>query len=111
MANSIDEELDRILKEEQKKNEMDRLLNRSVNTTPKSRTTAFALSLVLGWLGVDRFYLGYTVLGLLKLCTFGGFCIWWLVDALLILFNSLRPANGSSYVEDSSNSPLNKLFR
>ncbi len=111
MASSVDEELERILKEEQKKNELDRLLNGAVNASPKSRMTAFVLSLLLGCLGVDRFYLGYTGLGLLKLCTFGGFCIWWLIDCLLILFNSLRPANGAPYVEDSSNSPLNKLFK
>lgn len=111
MANSIDEELNRILQEEQKKKELDRLSNGIVNASPKSRMTAFVLSLLLGCLGVDRFYLGYTGLGLLKLCTFGGFCIWWLIDCLLILFNSLRPANGAPYVEDSSNSPLNKLFK
>ncbi len=43
-------------------------------------TLMLALSILVGGLGVDRFLLGETGLGVLKLITAGGFGIWWLVD-------------------------------
>jgi len=42
------------------------------------------LSILFGSLGVDRFMMGQIGLGLLKLLTFGGFGIWWLIDVILI---------------------------
>ncbi len=41
-------------------------------------------SIFLGWFGIDRFLMGHVFLGILKLITFGGFGIWWLVDVILI---------------------------
>ena len=61
-------------------------------------TVAMLLSLFLGGLGGDRFYLGYPVLGFLKLITFGGFGIWWLVDFIRIVVGKLPDANGNSLV-------------
>jgi len=42
------------------------------------------LSILVGGLGVDRFIMGQVGLGILKLITFGGCGIWWLVDVILI---------------------------
>lgn len=50
----------------------------------KSWIAAFLFSILLGWLGVDRFYMGYIFTGILKLITFGGLGIWWLIDLILI---------------------------
>ena len=38
------------------------------------------ISILIGELGVDRFLLGQTGLGILKLITCGGCGIWWLID-------------------------------
>ena len=58
----------------------------------KDKTTALLLSIFLGGLGIDRFYLGYTGLGILKLLTAGGLGVWWLIDIILIACGSLKEA-------------------
>jgi len=66
---------------------------------PKSFMTTWLLSLLLGGLGVDRFYLGKVGTGILKLITFGGFGIWSLIDLIIILSGGMtdkfrRPLEG-----------------
>lgn len=45
--------------------------------------TGTAISWLAGFFGADRIYRGEIGLGVLKLLTFGGLGIWWLVDALV----------------------------
>jgi len=61
----------------------------------KDWVAAVLFSYFLGSLGIDRFYLGYIGLGILKLVTLGGCGIWWLIDFLLIAFNKLKDVDGN----------------
>jgi len=64
----------------------------------KSKTTALIISIFLGEIGIDRFYLGYTGLGILKLITAGGFGIWWIIDIYLIATGKMKTASGEVLV-------------
>lgn len=61
---------------------------KSVKSMTSIRNVNWVLCLVMsvfvGWAGVDRYLMGKVVTGLLKLFTFGGLGIWWLVDIILI---------------------------
>lgn len=57
---------------------------------PREFLIALILSIFVGYLGIDRMYLGKVWTGLLKLITAGGLGLWWLIDILLIAFGAMR---------------------
>jgi len=67
-----------------------------VGTPQKSQATAFLLSYFLGIFGVDRFFLGFIGLGILKLVTCGGVGIWSLVDIIIMGIGSAKDSEGNS---------------
>ena len=50
------------------------------------------LSWLLGYLGADRFYKGQILWGVLKLITFGGGGIWWIIDAVYYTYQAGKVA-------------------
>ena len=71
---------------------------------PKSRLAAGLLGIFLGGLGIHRFYLGYTTLGIVQLLvtlfTFGFAAIWGFVEGIMIL------AGAQSFRTDARGVPL-----
>jgi TM2 domain-containing membrane protein YozV len=61
----------------------------------KSFVVTWLLSLLLGGFAVDRFYLGKIGTGILKLITFSGFGIWYLIDLILVLANAQTDKAGN----------------
>lgn len=76
---------------------------------PKNKLTAILLSVFAGTLGVDRFYLGYTTLGIVKLLTVGGLGVWTIIDLIMICTDSLRPADGSPWVEETRDENIRSI--
>jgi hypothetical protein len=64
----------------------------------KSRLVAGLLQLFLGGLGIGRFYLGYTNIGVIQIVvtvlTCGIGSIWGLIDAILIMSGNVPDADG-----------------
>jgi hypothetical protein len=66
------------------------------NAGGQSQIIALVLCLLVGGLGVHRFYLGYIWQGVVQLLTLGGgFGIWVLIDLIRIITGSLGPKDGS----------------
>ena len=60
----------------------------------KSQLVALILAIFLGGLGIHRFYLGYTGIGIIQLLTAGGCGIWALIDIIRIAIGDLGPKSG-----------------
>ena len=56
----------------------------SLHSQMKDPLLSILLSIFIGSLGIDRFYIGDVGLGIGKLLTAGGCGIWWLIDIFLI---------------------------
>ncbi|MEM0998158.1 MAG: TM2 domain-containing protein [Bacteroidota bacterium] len=73
-----------------------RFLRRHRTHRPKNQKTALVLAIFLGVLGIHRFYLRFTGIGLIQLLTLGGLLIWFIVDAIRIGLGKLEP-EGQEY--------------
>ena len=64
----------------------------------KDPTISIILSILLGELGIDRFYIGDIGLGVGKLLTGGGCGIWWIIDLFLIM-EATRKKNSEKVIQ------------
>jgi TM2 domain-containing membrane protein YozV len=78
------------------------------NHKGKHYGTAVLLSFFFGIFGIDRLYLGYHLIALVKLLTGGFFFIEYLFDSIAISIQLVGPANGQGY---SASKPFPFLMR
>lgn len=57
---------------------------------------ALILCILVGSLGVHRFYTGNIVTGVLMLITLGGCGVWTIIDLIMIAANTYRDGNGNT---------------
>ncbi len=71
-------------------------IKKQTKTNGKAGTdqiVALLLVALVGTLGIHRFYLGYTAIGIIQLLTLGGCGIWALIDLIMIITGDLKPYN------------------
>lgn len=64
----------------------------------KDPTISIILSILLGEMGIDRFYIGDIGLGVGKLLTGGGCGIWWIIDLFMIM-DATRKKNSEKVLQ------------
>ena len=69
-------------------------INRRQPTSEKDWLVALLLCIIVGTLGVHRFYVGKIGTGILWLLTFGCFFVGWIVDIVMIASGSFTDADG-----------------
>lgn len=69
----------------------------------KSFVATAVLAVFFGMFGADRFYLGKYPSAVLKLVTFGGFGVWWLIDVILTFSGSQTDASGAPLAQYEQN--------
>jgi DNA polymerase-3 subunit epsilon len=67
---------------------------RLASLSPKSRTVALVLVILLGLIGAHRFYAGKTGTAILMIVTVGGCGFWWLADIIIIAFGKFTDNRG-----------------
>jgi TM2 domain-containing membrane protein YozV len=60
----------------------------------KSFVATLLLAILIGGLGIHRFYVGKIGTGVLMLITLGGFGIWALIDIIMIAVGSFKDKSG-----------------
>ena len=65
------------------------------NVTLSRWTVVLLLSIFLGSLGADRFYVGKIGTGILKLLTLGGCGIWSIIDLIMIIAGRFQDKDGN----------------
>lgn len=69
----------------------------AANRTNEDRwLIALILCILVGSLGVHRFYTGNIVTGVLMLITLGGCGVWTIIDLIMIAANTYRDGNGNT---------------
>ena len=72
---------------------------------------AFILSIFLGMVGADRFYLGKNGTALIKLFTGGGFYVWWIYDFIQLAKGNATDHEGRTITLDESDKALVRIMK